>query len=49
MNMFLDGNGAKAERPPWKTIAEQRGERGRKYLEETARSARGYDSVTPDS
>jgi hypothetical protein len=42
-NMFLDHETAVAELARWKTIAEQRRERDRKYGEEMERNARGYD------
>jgi hypothetical protein len=43
MNMYLDGDGARAELAHWKAVAEQRRERSRKYAEEMRRHARGYD------
>jgi hypothetical protein len=42
-NMFLDHETAVAELARWKTIAEQRRERDRKYGEEMERNGRGYD------
>ena len=43
MNMYLDDEGAKAELAHWKAVAEHRRERSRKYAEELARHATGYD------
>ena len=42
-NMFLDHEAAAVDLAGWKTIAEQRRERDRKYGEEIERNARGYD------
>jgi hypothetical protein len=42
-NMFLDHQSAAADLAYWKTLAEQRRERERKYGEEIERNARGYD------
>ena len=53
MNMYLDGEGAKAELAHWKAVAEQRRERGQKYADEMERNAQGYvlkvvPETTPD-
>jgi hypothetical protein len=42
-NMFLDHEAAAADLALWKTLAEQRRERDRRYGEEMERNARGYD------
>jgi hypothetical protein len=43
LNMFLDHEAAAADLAHWKTVAEQRRERDRRYGEEMARNALGYD------
>jgi hypothetical protein len=43
MNMFLDHKAAASDLARWKTLAEQRRERDRRYGEEMERNARGYD------
>jgi hypothetical protein len=43
LNMFFDDEGAAAELAYWKTLAEQRRERDRKYGQEMERNAHGYD------
>jgi hypothetical protein len=43
VNMYLDGDGAKAELAYWTTLASHRRERERRYAEEMERNARGYN------
>jgi hypothetical protein len=43
LNMRLDHKAADEDIAPWKSLAQQRRDRARRYTEEIERNARGYD------